>query len=129
MNINAQFKKLFNTRLDSIVHKEGEAKLLENTLVRANCNQPPLFVAAEQGSEQHEQNAYAVLNPKLKSNAREWIINIHKTISFRKKSDNKALINPMEFKRITRHNESLKEFLTLMILNKRASHMKNEVLI
>ena len=127
MNIQARYETLHNAKVDNIICADNKNHNLEDYILNAKHNDQPLFIAVEPGSGMHENDAHAVLNPRMKYKAREWLVDVYPTISFTFENDNKTSVNAEEFRNTYKYNESLKEFLSPILNQREAKKMKKYV--
>ena len=85
---------------------------LENIILNAKYRDHLLFLAIEQGSGKSKDYTNIVLNPRIKEQARWWLISEYPLLTFESKETNGTSVisatNPINHK----YDENLKKFLT-----------------
>ena len=69
-------------------------------------------------------NMQVILNPKIKSKARKWLVKRSQEIKLQHQSNNRELVNAEEWYNNKKYHDNLKEFLALVLENEEVLKLK-----
>jgi len=113
-NATGKYEILENVSLNDEVidDKTNEVIELEQMIMSSEKGSQRLFVAVEQGDGKHEKDVIVVVNPKMKQQAKRWIIDEYMNTKFVIERQRATSVDPNQFSIDSTYSESLREFLT-----------------
>ena len=95
--MKSSFELLHNVHLEDEVTCEGKLTMLIELLMEQEINGDKLFIAMEQGTGLAKDNVKVILNPKIKHNARKWLVESYPTITFQHPTEKNTSVDSQEF--------------------------------
>ena len=97
INVRARFEIIYGVKVNDAVIKDGKETRLDSLLKDQKVNNILLFNAIEQRSGKALLDIHVVLNPRVISQVRKWLVEEYKSIEFPYNTTYAMSINKEEY--------------------------------
>ena len=124
VNIKSRYETLYDTNIDDEVFQGTERKTLEEIILNIKHGQHNLFMAIEQGVGKQEKDINVVLNPRVKEQARRWLMTEYPLLTFGKGSGGMTSVISAPSPDKEKYDKDLMEFLAPKLTSTEAYRTK-----